>query len=880
MFFHIILLFSLLFPCCPNPYCSENLVSTLKNNSNCFLSQEFGGSLYKERELRVINSDIYQELVYHRQEGERSNKRVLFVSYIDNKSFGNPRHYSRYSFTLNKAFCQRHGFDYLVLTNKSTPSESDPRWEKVNIMYFLLKKSMISSDYNLDYHYFVWFDADLLFLPSSYSSLPDQEDIVHRIISSHPNSSVLISSEYHAETGIANTGCFIVKNTVFSLLFFRTWLNDMNHSEGHDQILFGKLYNILVRNPNESSVKLNLSSTLVKFFQSLQNTISMPSYLSITPFLSFPITSLSVVGLQSLLSETAHINKTTLVIRDDNRGSLSHIVVLPANYLNSFPPVYYSFNENSTSENYVLHLMGESNEYRYKVFQGIYDNVCFDYLNLGNCSTSTISKYLGVTRSYLQTVLYEVSMNTLIVNWRHLLSAFNIVKVDDGGNQAGSDSLMDSFTPDYLSSISEIRQILILLKNFPLLELEQLFAKQLSFITQPLSTVNFYQSWSEFRLLVYYSIFNDLNEFSGFFLRNVSLNDNHLLLELINLRTLIGNDLLTEFNGNEGYGIKSVHDNLFITYYLFSSSSRFSSKEKVFLHLESPEFSQFAYLSSLLPLSFSYDMKMQLISQVEDLFSLLFRMVHPSAYLVVLGMKCVFLHNKSQFYYRLVVSSDSSGSSSSDYCTPSIDSIKESIVIYEENFFGELSSLSIHNNHSHFGAVLLSDSQKFPLQMYEMISSYSTLASLLCYCGDTKQSNSASTATSSLTAFWYYDYAISLLEILLGVKVPKENSKATSLSLFTIQEHHFSLIRLYYERIYCSLKQAGVQIQDTLYYQHLRSFLEDMQQKKSIDALSDIELTFEYELESFIQRLSPVMKQDLHVKSKRFRRKSKTYNVL
>jgi hypothetical protein len=872
MIFDFLVLFSLLFLCNSNSNCSNNLFCALGDNVGCFPYQKFVASLSSESAIKVINSDIYKELLYHRDEEDKLSKRVLFVSYIDDNSFSSPLHYSRYSFTFNKAFCRLYGFDYLVLTNMSTTSESDPRWEKVNIVYFLLRKSLFSSGYNLDYDYFVWFDADLLFFPSLSSfPLANQEDIVHRLISSHPNSSILISSEYHAETGVANTGCFIVKNTVFSLLFFRTWLNDMDHSEGHDQILFDKLYKILLRNPSQSTVNVHLSSTLLKCFQSLTYSASSSSYISFTPFLSFPITSFSTKEVHYLLRETIRIGQNKLVTDDDSDNcSVSHIVILPANYLNSFPPVYYTFNENS-SNSYVLHLMGESNDYRYKVFEGIYSRVCFDYLEqLDNSSSTIIPKYLGVTRLYLQSVFYEISMEALLLNWQKLLDVYhklnNIVDEETCGLEKEYKTVINSLISVYLSSISEIRQMLVLLKKFPSSELGQILENKFSSMPQP--KLNYYHSWNEFRLFVYYSLFHSLVDFTTSFQRNCSTQNINLLLELVNIRTLIGNDLLTEFHGNEGYRIGNEHDNLFINYYLLSSSSHDAQCDDIASPITSPEFAKLVGVSSWIPLSFSYDAKKQLISEVELLFSLLLGMVHSSDYLVVLAMKSVFLQNKSQFYFLLA------SSVSSDYCLHGFDSIKESLSIYEKYFFVELYSFSSHNNPSMFGNVVLSNSQKFPGQIYEMINSYSTLASLLCYCGDFSQ-----TLNNTYPAVWYYDYAISLLETLLAVRRHGEDSNDTSLSPFMIQEHHFSLIRLYYQRILCSQQgqQTEIDIRDNSYYQYLLILMKEIQQKSSTTSnqLSDIEIAFGNELESLTHRLFLAVKTVLQSKAKRFRRKNR-----
>ena len=65
---------------------------------------------------------------------------------------------------------------------------------------------------------------------------------IRSIIAQHSDSDLIISSERHAETGVANTGCFIMKNSAWSRDFLHEWWTTFDRSEAHDQIFFDRLY--------------------------------------------------------------------------------------------------------------------------------------------------------------------------------------------------------------------------------------------------------------------------------------------------------------------------------------------------------------------------------------------------------------------------------------------------------------------------------------------------------------------------------------------------------------------------------------------------------------------------------------------------------------
>eukprot|EP01033_Poteriospumella_lacustris_P016079 gene16079-11503_t len=71
-----------------------------------------------------------------------------------------------------------------------------------------------------------------------------RDNFIAHWIDTFPTHDILISSEYHAETGIANTGSIILKNSEWSRHFLRRWWGE-DHRRGHDQILFNVLYQSL-----------------------------------------------------------------------------------------------------------------------------------------------------------------------------------------------------------------------------------------------------------------------------------------------------------------------------------------------------------------------------------------------------------------------------------------------------------------------------------------------------------------------------------------------------------------------------------------------------------------------------------------------------------
>ncbi len=140
--------------------------------------------------------------------------------------------YARYSLASNSLFALAQGLSFYIHSAGDGLDAVDARWDRVA----LLRQLMAGRPCKLVNNncYFVWADADLIFLHFDYS--------IDALIDQHPTADIIISSERHAETGLANTGCFIIRQSAWSEMFLRRWWEEFDHSLAHDQIFFDRLY--------------------------------------------------------------------------------------------------------------------------------------------------------------------------------------------------------------------------------------------------------------------------------------------------------------------------------------------------------------------------------------------------------------------------------------------------------------------------------------------------------------------------------------------------------------------------------------------------------------------------------------------------------------
>ena len=141
----------------------------------------------------------------------------------------------------------------------------DARWNRVKIMKELMT-SESNSDTNLSskvkvisgvfktYDYVVWLDADLVIIDWTFS--------IEELIIENPEKDIILSAEHHAETGVANTGSMIIRNSEWTLNFLQKWWDTFDHSINHDQIFFDRLYKSLSSTERASHIAILPTSRL------------------------------------------------------------------------------------------------------------------------------------------------------------------------------------------------------------------------------------------------------------------------------------------------------------------------------------------------------------------------------------------------------------------------------------------------------------------------------------------------------------------------------------------------------------------------------------------------------------------------------------------
>lgn len=141
--------------------------------------------------------------------------------------------YAAYSFAVNSAYAEHNGYEIFFMSpdTGSNYEPRDQRWNRVKIIDDALNKV---DGWLKDVDYVVWIDADLIFIDLDLS--------IKDLVAEYPEYDIIISAERHAETGVANTGSFIMRNSDWSRQFLQDWWNNFDRTLNHDQIFFDKLY--------------------------------------------------------------------------------------------------------------------------------------------------------------------------------------------------------------------------------------------------------------------------------------------------------------------------------------------------------------------------------------------------------------------------------------------------------------------------------------------------------------------------------------------------------------------------------------------------------------------------------------------------------------
>ncbi len=177
------------------------------------------------------------------QEKPVDGLKIGMTTYYD----GNIEDYAAYSIAINAAYVSERGYNF-VIHSPQTQSNFEPRdarWNRVKILSSLMVH---------DYDYLVWVDADLAVTDWSLS--------LEDLISLHPESDIIISAEHHAETGVANTGSIIVKNSAWARDFLGRWWDLFDRGLNHDQIFFDRLYKMLSKEEKKRHITILPTNTL------------------------------------------------------------------------------------------------------------------------------------------------------------------------------------------------------------------------------------------------------------------------------------------------------------------------------------------------------------------------------------------------------------------------------------------------------------------------------------------------------------------------------------------------------------------------------------------------------------------------------------------
>ena len=207
-------------------------------------------------------------------------KDIAVISYATT----NIKNYAAYSFAINSHYLltpsssstfSPYSFHIYSEFTGHNYEPRDQRWNRVKILIDSLDQT---KGLMKDVEYIMWIDADLIFIDNDQEGEKNSNHYIQEIIEDYDYADIIISAEKHAETGVANTGCFIVKNTLWSREFLSDWWNNYDHSLDHDQIFFDKLYKHRLDSVKNSNINGNhdLKSHIVILPTHVLNSIPPP----------------------------------------------------------------------------------------------------------------------------------------------------------------------------------------------------------------------------------------------------------------------------------------------------------------------------------------------------------------------------------------------------------------------------------------------------------------------------------------------------------------------------------------------------------------------------------------------------------------------------
>jgi hypothetical protein len=344
----------------------------------------------------------------HHPHSQTSANNIVVITYITDNLLAN-NNYASYSLRILTAYTRLHHYPLFILSPSSGHEYEhlDQRWNRVKILAEAMDPQTGWLPHTVEYA--VWVDADLIFLNFS-RSIEEVIQQAHADLSASKYD-IIVSGEVHAETGVANTGCFIVRNTDYTRWFLHRWWNDYDHTLHHDQIYFSELYKRLLQQ-QETYMRAD----------------------------------------RKLCSHKMYSN-------DDNGNRdlcvSNHVHILPPNVLNSHPPAYLY----QQPHDCVLHLMGEDDSYRSRIFSLGLQSVC-EGLELltssGACDANDNKNDIGTHFKRQLGLSQEVLLEILLAQYDRKIA-------DTMSTDAGDNGLLDWTTA--LHNAEQLREICVQLEN-------------------------------------------------------------------------------------------------------------------------------------------------------------------------------------------------------------------------------------------------------------------------------------------------------------------------------------------------------------------------------------------------------------------------------
>lgn len=158
-------------------------------------------------------------------------KRVGIVTF----STDDIKKYSVYAHAVNAIYAEHNNYEIKFLDPANFPEydSSDMRWSKINILRHAVSNN--DSTWGNDVDYFMWIDADVIFL--------DIDMHIEDFFVKNPNAQLIISAESAGSKTLVNTGTIIVKRSLWTMEFLTEWWGSTaDRINLSDQERFDKIY--------------------------------------------------------------------------------------------------------------------------------------------------------------------------------------------------------------------------------------------------------------------------------------------------------------------------------------------------------------------------------------------------------------------------------------------------------------------------------------------------------------------------------------------------------------------------------------------------------------------------------------------------------------